>query len=317
MPEISELRQVDLQSGPIARLRWSHDGRYLAIPTERGSTAIFDVEAERVTQTLEGDSEVTAVGWDPKSDLIMIGSADRSIFVWELTSGTRTPYTNNGHEEAVHSLEWTDEGALALTCSPDRIRALDGCCLASGWSKEMEDGANQYTGFTEATCSFQSSFLLASAADQGTLLILRNLMSAELIDRIELAQPVRSLAWSPAEDLLAVGTGDGVLVIRASHEGFEDRADALTLDSPRVHAVAFSEDGRLLASRDAKGLKIWDVRGGRLVLALEESIRVLPGNRLPPGIAFNPTRPLLATVMPNGTAFRIVDLNHVGLAPAG
>ena len=79
MPEISELHQVDLQSGRITKLRWSNDGRLLAISTQFGSTVIFDIDANEVAHTLEGHSEITAVAWDPRSDLIMTGSADRSI----------------------------------------------------------------------------------------------------------------------------------------------------------------------------------------------------------------------------------------------
>ena len=317
MPEISELHRIDLQSGQITKPCWSHDGRFLAIPTQFGSTAIFDIDTEQVTQTLEGHSEVTAVGWDPRSDLIMTSSVDRSIDLWELKSGRSTPFTISDHRKPVHSVEWTDEGAFAVTCSADRIRALDGCCLVSGWTKEMEDVANKYTGFTAAACSRQSTFLLAMAAENGALLVLVNLLSADLLDRIEMEQPVRSLAWSPAEDLLAVGSGDGIVAFRATQEGFIDPACELTQHTPEVHALSFSDDGSLLASRDAQGLKIWDVEGARLIAALDEKLETLSSRRPPPGIAFHPARPLLATVATNGTALRIVDLSKLTRASAG
>ena len=317
MPEISELHRVDLQSGRITKLRWSHDGRFLAIPTQSGSTAIFDIDAGEVTQTLEGRSEVTAVGWDPRSNLIMTCALDRSIALWELEGGRSTPFTLSGHRKPVHSVQWTDEGAFALTCSPDRIRALDGCCLLAGWTKEMEDGVNKTTGFTAAGCSGQSSFLLAMAAQNGDLLVLANLMSADVLDSIEMEQPVRTLAWSPAEELLAVGSGDGIVTFRATHEGFLDPAPELTPLAPKVHALAFSDDGRVLASRDAQGLKIWDVAGATLIVALDEKIETLTSSLPPPEIAFHPARPLLATVNTNGTAFRIVDLSQLARSWAG
>jgi WD40 repeat protein len=317
MPEIRELHQIDLRSGHIAKLCWSHDGRFLAIPTQLGSTAIFDIEANKVTQILEGHSAITAVGWDPRSDLIMTGSADRSINLWELKSVRRMPYTKNGHREAVHSVEWTDEGAFALTCSVDRIRALDGSCLASGWTKEMEDTVNEHTGFTAAACSFQSSFLLASAAENGRLLILVSLMSAAVLGRLEMERPVRSLAWSPAEDILAVGSGDRTKVYRATQHGFSDPACELTQATPDVHAVTFSNDGSLLASRDSQGLKIWDVEGATLIVTVDDDNETLSGKGPPPGIAFHPERPWLATVMANGTGFRIADFSELVPASVG
>ena len=194
---------------------------------------------------------------------------------------------------------------------------LDGCCLASGWTKEMEAVVNKHTDFTTAACSFKSSFLLAIAAENGALLVLVNIMSADLLDRLEMKQPVRSLAWSPTEDSLAVGSGDGIMLIRATHEGFEGHACELTQDTPAVHAVAFSDDGTLLASRDSQGLKIWDIEGAGLVVALDDDTKALSKKRPPPGIAFHPTKPLLATVMTNGTAFRIMDLSQLVPASSG
>jgi hypothetical protein len=71
-----------------------------------------------------------------------------------------------------------------------------------------------------------------------------------------------------------------------------------------VHALAFSGDGTLLASHDAQGLKIWNVEDARLIAALHENIETRPTS----GIAFHPTRPLLAAVTPDGSAFRILEV---------
>ena len=78
----------------------------------------------------------------------------------------------------MHSVEWTDEEAFAITCSTDRIRALDGYCLHTGWTKEMEDAMNKSTGFAAASCSRRTTFLLGVLAENGTLLLLAYLASA-------------------------------------------------------------------------------------------------------------------------------------------
>ena len=310
MSEIPQLHQIDLQSGYISKPRWSPDGRFLAIPTQFGSTAIFDIDAEQIARTLESDSgQVTSVDWDPRADVIMTSSVDRSLMLWELKSGRSTPFLLSGHSKAVHSVEWTAEGAFAITCSSDRIRALDGACLLPGWTKPMEDSVNKHIGFTAVASSCQFTFLLALAAENGALLVLVSLLSADVLSRIQMEQPVRSLAWSPAEGLLAVGTGDGIVAFRATQEGFTEPSRELTLHTPRVHALSFSGDGSLLASRDAQGLgKIWDVEGARLIAALDENMETLSIGRPPPEIAFHPARQLLATVTTNGTALRVLDL---------
>lgn len=312
MSAITQLHEIDLQGGQITKPRWSLDGRLLAIPTQSGSIAIFDIDTGQVAHTLGPHSgEVTSVTFDHKAEFIMTGSLDRSVGLWELKSGRRAPFTPGGHREPVHSVEWTDEEAYAMTCSADRVRAFDGYCLRDGWSEEMEDAVNQHTGFTVASCSYQTTFLLGMVAENGALLVLASLLSADLLDRVQMKQPAQSLAWSPAEELLAIGAGQSVLAFHATQEGFEGSARELTSDTPYVHALAFSGDGTLLASRDAEGLKIWDVRRAKLIGGLHENIETLPGGRPFPGIAFHPTKPLLADVTPNGNAFRILDLSKV------
>jgi WD40 repeat protein len=306
---ITRLHEIDLHSGCITKPRWSNGGRFLAVPTQSGWIRIFDLETGQVTHTLGPHSgEVTAVTWDRKSEFILSGSLDRSVGLWELKSGSRAPFTGSGHKEPIHSIEWTDEEAFAITCSADRVRVLDGCCLLSGWTEEMEEAVNKATGFIAASCSFRTTFLLSMLAENGTLLVLASLHSAALLDRIPMKEQARCLAWSPAEELLAVGAGKRILVFDATQTGFEGSPRELTGHAPHVYALAFSGDGTVLASHDAEGLKIWDVKSSRLIAALHENLETLSERRPPSGIAFHPSRPLLAVVTPSGNAFRILEL---------
>jgi WD40 repeat protein len=307
MSTITELHQIDLNSGRITRPRWSPDGRFLAVPTQSGSIAIFDIDTQNIRQTLRSHSaDVTAVTWNRTSDAILSASLDGSVGLWEIQSGTRADFSISGHREPVHSVEWTDEEAFAMTCSVDRVRAWDGCCLLTGWTKEMEDGVNRYTGLTAASCSFQTTFLLAMVAENGGLLVLASLITGDVLDSVRMEDPVQSLAWSPADELLAVGTGDTILAFHATQTGFEKPPREMTIHAPRVHALAFSSDGTRLASRDVQGLKIWDVKSAMLIATLDESVE-----RVSSGIAFHPARPWLATVSPNETAFRVLDLSDL------
>ncbi len=122
-------------------------------------------------------------------------------------------------------------------------------------------------------------------------------------------QTIGALAWSPVEELLVVGTDESILAFRATQEGFEAPARELTRHTPQVHALSFSGDGTVLASRDAEGLKIWDVRSARMIAAHQEDIETDSGSLHPHGIAFHPDRPLLATA--NGTECRILDLSSL------
>ncbi len=307
MSTITPLHEIDLHSGYLTKPRWSPDGRFLAIPTQSGSIAIFDLESQQVTKMLGPHSdEVIAVTWDRNAEFILASSLDRSVGLWEVSTGRRAPFTISGHKEPVHSVEFTDEEAMAMTCSVDRLRAWDGFCLHTGWTEDMEDAMNIATRYVAASCSHRTTFLLGALAENGSLLILANLLSADVLARVQMDEPAQCLAWSPEEELIAVGTGQSILTFHATHEGFEGSPRVLSKDAARVHALGFSSDGKVLGSSDARGLQFWDVESGRLIAELNERL----SKRYPPaGIAFHPAEPLLATVTPNGDAFRILDLS--------
>jgi WD40 repeat protein len=175
----------------------------------------------------------------------------------------------------------------------------------------MEDAANTFTGFTAAACSYRTTLLLAMVAESASRLVLVSLLSGNLLDDIRMEQPIRCLAWSPAEDLLAAGVGDSIVAFQATQEGFELPSIELAVDTPRIHALAFSGDGSLMSSCDAQGIKIWNVQEASLVGAFAEDFQALSQTGRLPGIAFHPTMPVVAAVASNGTALRILDVSNV------
>jgi WD40 repeat protein len=310
MSDIVEVHQIDFHGGRIGKPSWSLDGRFLAIPTKSGLVLIFDINVMQVVQTLGPHSgAVTAVGWNREGDFIVTGSVDRSIGVWEVKNGRRVGIVITGHKEPLHSVEYTNEGAFAMTCSVDHVRALDGFCLETGWTREMEDGANQYGEFTTASCSFNTTLLLALGARSGHLLAVISLLTAEVVDQAEMKEPIRCLAWSRAETLLAVAAGQAIIAFPATPEGFNGSPRRFSTSAPPADALAFSSDGTLLASRDAEGLKVWSVKTGGLITKLDDAQGSSAGSPAP-AIAFHPSKPLLAAVTAKGTALRLLALSQ-------
>jgi WD40 repeat protein len=178
----------------------------------------------------------------------------------------------------------------------------------------METVANRNTSFTSAACSYQTTLLIGMAAENGTLLLLASLVSADLVDSRRVSDPVRCLAWSPKDDLLVVGGSHSILAFRITQAGFDGPARELSMNAPHVDALAFSGNGAFLGSSDDEGLKIWDVKTGQLIAALSENedIENPSTNRVPSGITFHPTKPVLVTVARNGNEFRILDLSQLG-----
>src|SRR2546427_5532726 len=298
MSTITPLHEIDLHSGYLTKPRWSPDGRFLAIPTQSGSIAIFDLESQQVTKMLGPHSdEVIAVTWDRNAEFILASSLDRSVGLWEVSTGRRAPFTISGHKEPVHSVEWTDEEAMAMTCSVDRIRAWDGFCLHTGWTDDMEEAMNSSsTRFVAASCSYRTTFLLGALAENGSLLILANFLSADVLARVQMDEPAQCLAWSPEEELIAVGTGQSILTFHATHDGFEGSPRALSKDAARVHALGFSSDGKVLGSRDAAGLLFWVRETSRQSTGIIQTQKMRSNRKPPAQNLVNPATTLLPTV---------------------
>src|SRR5262245_22470011 len=188
----------------ITNMRWSRSGRFLGIPNQTGSVIIFDIESQKITKKLGYHSDsVTAIAWARKDECILTGSRNGAVWMWEVSSGTRAPFVLRGHRNAVHTIEWTDDEAFVMTCADDRVRIFDGSCLHAGWSKETEDRFNRDGGYVAASCSAQSTFLLAVAACEGSLLYLVSLICGNILTSFRMSMLTVLLALLPVVMLVA------------------------------------------------------------------------------------------------------------------
>jgi len=102
---------------------------------------------------------------------------------------------------------------------------------------------------------------------------------------------VDSVAWMPDGERLVSGSGDKS--VRVWNIEKKKQIAILEGHTEKVRSVSVSSDGRLIASKAADGtIRLWDTRSWKMVTQLAES----PGHDYwPPGIAFHPHLPILAT----------------------
>ncbi len=84
--------------------------------------------SEQPPHTFEKHTEgVTSVSWSPDGRYFLSGSYDKSLHLWDVSSG-KCLRTFEGHTESVYSVAWSSDGCYALSASGDQTMGLWEVC---------------------------------------------------------------------------------------------------------------------------------------------------------------------------------------------
>jgi WD40 repeat protein len=210
------------------------------------------VSPSRLAQALTGHTGyVSGVAFGPDGRLLATGSYDETARLWDPGTGDCLR-TLTGHTGMVRGVAFNRDGRLLATSAGDRTVRV--------WDPGTGDCLHTLTGHTGGPFGVAFSpdgRLLATASDNGTVQL-----------------------WDPGTgDCLRTLTGHNEVVMRTPLHGGEV-----------VNGVAFSPDGRLLATASSNGTaRLWDPGTG-------DCLRTLTGhNGGVMSAAFSPDGRLLAT----------------------
>ncbi|HEV3447485.1 MAG TPA: serine/threonine-protein kinase [Gemmataceae bacterium] len=264
-----------------AALAFSPDGKTLATAgADEATVKLWDSNSLRTRGTLKSNAaRVNALAFSPDGRLLATASADHAIRLWFTDSGKKY-ITLRGHTANVACVAFAPDGKSLASGSADRtVRQWE---VASG--KEMlilkgHAGAVRTLAFTP------NGELLASGADDNTVRFWDLLTLAEDKERNSL-----KLEDQGAISCVTFSADGKKLAIAGARRATVDLYDADTLalktsflgHVDRIRALAFSADGKLLASGgDDRTVRLWDVEGTAQHLALQghaTSIRSLAFN---------------------------------------
>jgi WD40 repeat protein len=288
-------------------LTFSPDGKRIASSSFDQTTRLWDGDTGALIATLTGHSgRVLASAFSPDSRRLVTGSQDRSIRLWDAADG-RPITTLFGHEGEVHTLAYRGDGKLLASASADQTARVwdveaaerngilsghgsfvygvawhpDGRRLASAaWDGTIRqwdaDSGRQVSSRPVSRYGFSVAYspkggLLASLSRDNAI----HLWSPE--DGRELHRWTAptdhwltgQVTFSPNGKLLAASCSDGV--VRLWDVESRAAAGAWRGHKGPVHGVAFSPDGRFLASSGSDGdamVQVWEVKAGALARSL-------------------------------------------------
>jgi len=220
-------------------------------------------ESEALIRTFTGHAgDVNAVAYSPDGTRIVSGSDDKTLKVWDASSGAELA-TLAGHAGDVN----------AVAYSPDGTRIVSGSCDATlkMWDAAASTVLATLTGHTfwvnavayspdgTRIVSGSSTSMLTDSWDN-SLKIWDAASGAELASLTGHTGWVHAVAYSPDGTRFVSGSGDRTIKVWDASSGAE--LATLTGHAGGVNAVAYSPDGTRIVSGSWGTIKIWDAASG-------------------------------------------------------
>ncbi|KAJ2697151.1 hypothetical protein FB645_006003 [Coemansia sp. IMI 203386] len=246
------------QRTDITSIAWNPQGTMLATASFSGQMCIWTAAGELKSTLKHRQVPVVAMRWNRKGQLLLSACLDGSIALWDVPAGTlRHEY--RGHVGSVMDVDWQDNSTFA-SCAADRTIMI--------WRDGDPTPLRTLTGHkgdVNAIKWHPSGKYLASASDDGTLKIWSPTSDTPIIDFFGHSQQVYALKWLPRTEkaIIASVSFDGTARVWDVHANTCLRV--LSAHTEAVHCLAFSSDGRYLATGSFdKRVRVWNIKDGSL-----------------------------------------------------
>jgi WD40 repeat protein/serine/threonine protein kinase len=285
---------------------FSRDGTRFATCGRDRTARVWDTKTGAAVCVCSGHTDdVNWVDFSPDQRLLATASDDHSVRVWDAATGEQK-FQLLGHESKVVAVRFSPSGDTLA--SGDHQGKLT---LWSVASKQLVKSVDAHKSRIQCLTWGASGHLLASIGNDNAI---RLWEMPEMVFRFERKSTEGQCAsFSPVGDLIACG-GRGTIEINDVHTGGRYATYSEHLD--HIESIAFSPDGRQLASCDGHGvLRLWDLASRRGWIAASVRYRTdESGARVAVGlwcVAYSPDGARIATTSRDGT----VDIWDASITP--
>lgn len=265
--------------GDILTIAWSHRGEVLAIGDKEGSVHLWQTcqksqSLKNYRMWKEHRSWVRTIAFSPDDRLLVTGSNDRTIKLWNAQTGK--VLDTQLDKDWVRSAAFSPDGSLLATGSDEFVVTLwqisgkgDECKLKR--VERLKDNAHRDR--IRSIAFSPDGTILASGSDDHTIKLWD--IKTRKCETLEGHRDrVRSVAFSPDGELLASGSDDRTIKFwnpKTIQRIVLPEEQEIQHDD-RIRSVAFSRDGQHLASgSDDCTIKLWEVNPYRCVAILRSN----------------------------------------------
>jgi small GTP-binding protein len=271
----------------IGRIAWSPDGRMLASPSADRTIRLWDAPTGECLRTLRGhEGDVNIVAFHPNGRKMVTGGIDRMICIWD-------PASDNPHK-TILARQWVD--GVAFVGTGNALATASGDGIVQIWDitteRSTEILAHQQRIGNAISFDPRSS-MLASVARDNTLNFCH--VNSYTLKRSSIGHggSIYAISFDHSGARIATASADRTVKLWNAKPAKLDLS--LEGHTGKVNCVAWSAGGDLLASKSKDhSIRLWRSDTGLCVAIVAEP--ALDDYYWPPGLAFHPRLPILASV---------------------
>ena len=302
-------------TGGVWSVAFSPDGKALVSAMANDTVGLWDAQTGMLRRMLKIQPQthaIKSVTFSPDSKIFAGGGYGNVIHIWQAETGERQKTLGGQHKEPVASVAFSVDGTILASASWDKTVQL--------WDTQTGELRNTLIGHTDWVNS------VAFSPDGTTLASASNDMTIRLWDAQtgELRRTftghkdvINSVAFSPDGKVLASGSGN---IFARDASGSQDKTirlwdvetgtirRTLPAQKDKVLCVAFSPDGKTLATSQDKIIHLWDIQTHTVRRTLEGHTGWVPS------VAFSPDGRTLVSGSGDGTLL-LWDITSVVTQP--